>query len=118
MKYTNKALVELFVESATQAAGKESHTGNLWVSHDGNRLMNYGTCLVERTPHSFPIGEQEPPIFIQNATKYSSTTSKIQSLIRRELVDYILMDRVHTLNNININTSYLSFELYPVGGNK
>lgn len=52
----------------------ESHTGNLYVTMSGRKLMNYGTCLAQRA---------EGYVII-NASKYSVTTSKIQSMIRSE----------------------------------
>lgn len=98
MKFRNNDLVELFVKSASQAAGQESHTGNLWVSHDGSRLMNYATCLVERHEGQFLVNE----------TKYSVTTSKIQSRIRMELAGQASIGNVRPVNNVYQGTAYLS----------
>lgn len=52
----------------------ESHSGNLYVSMSGRKLMNYGTCLAQRV---------EGYVIINNS-KYSTTTSKIQSYLRSE----------------------------------
>jgi hypothetical protein len=75
-KLTNQGVIEAFFTGQTDRKSIESHTGNLWISADGKRLMNYATCLVQRHPEY---------MLIVNKTKYSSTTSKIQNFIQREL---------------------------------
>ena len=92
-RYTNYNLCQLFIKG--QADGKDqSHSGNLWVSHDGKRLMNYGTCLVEINAE---LGK-----WIVNRTSYSVTTSKIQGYIGNlSQYDAIVVD------NVYMGTSYL-----------
>jgi hypothetical protein len=72
-KLTNQSVIAAYVNGT--GAGVESHTGNLWVTATGDRLMNYSTCLIERVNGKF----------IVNETKYSVTTSKIQTYIYREM---------------------------------
>ena len=58
--------------------GKSSN-GNLWISADGNRLYNYYTCIAQRLANGR---------FVVNSTKYSPTTSKIQTYVRNTLKKY------------------------------
>jgi hypothetical protein len=58
----------------------ESHTGNLYFTAtggNGGKLCNYVTCLLE--------WNREHTAIYFNVTKYSQTTSKIQSMIRKYL---------------------------------
>lgn len=89
-RMTNQQLIEKFAMGNAEH-GDQSHTGNLWVTPNEDKLMNYGTCLVHRVKGHF----------IFNETKYSSTTSKIQSYIRRELGEFI------SLVNVPIETKDL-----------
>lgn len=59
-------------------SGKSSN-GNLYVSWDGNRLINYNTCIAQRLSDG---------TFVVNSTKYSPTTSKIQTYVRSTLRTY------------------------------
>jgi hypothetical protein len=73
-RMTNQQLIARFVDGF--ADGKDqSHTGNLWVSPNGDKLVNYATCLIQVVNG----------VIIFNETKYSASTSKIQSYIRREI---------------------------------
>jgi hypothetical protein len=76
-KLTNESVIVHFLGFE---AG-ESHTGNLYTSNSGKdfKLMNYGTCLAQF------IGGK----LVVNATKYSVTTSKIQSKLRYHAPFYI-----------------------------
>jgi hypothetical protein len=59
----------------------ESHTKNLYFTssdcYGGGKLINYGTCLLQ--------WNKEHTAVYFNTTRYSSTTSKIQSYIRKYL---------------------------------
>lgn len=97
-KFTNLTVIEKFFNGEVA----ESHTGNLWISHDGKRLMNYATCLVERNAE---YG------LIINKTKYSPTTSKIQTYIMSALwqnysVNFI-NEHVYQISGVDIDTHYL-----------
>lgn len=74
-KMKNHDVVVEFFNSRGNNPQIESHTGNLY-GYTGNRLMNYRTCLAQ-----FVDG-----ILVINTTKYSRTTSTIQTCIKRELL--------------------------------
>lgn len=101
-RFNNYDLCQLFAKG--QADGKDqSHSGNLWVSHDGKRLMNYSTCLVERNAELGKI--------IFNRTSYSVTTSKIQGYIlsafhRQVGSEYLQENSIH-VDDVYMGTSYL-----------
>lgn len=68
MRYSNENLIKAFNGGAIKG---ESFTGNIYIV--GNKLYNYRTIIAVRANGN---------IFL-NSTKYSRTTSKIQSMIRR-----------------------------------
>ena len=72
---TNQQVINAFV------CGKsaKSSNGNLWVSWDKKRLFNYGTCIAQRLSDG---------TFVVNSTKYSITTSKIQTYVRYTIGKY------------------------------
>jgi hypothetical protein len=72
-------------------SGKSSN-GNLWVSADGTRLFNYYTCIAQRLSDGS---------YVVNSTKYSVSTSKIQSMVRTTLHNYV------EVTDVRIGTSYL-----------
>jgi hypothetical protein len=93
MKLTNQNVIKAFYN---QQEGKiESHTGNLWIDGTGKRLMNYATCLAQRIEG----------VVVINVTKYSVTTSKIQSKLKSEFAYY--PSTVHTTKPVPINTAWL-----------
>jgi hypothetical protein len=75
----NIDLINAFVSGATK--GKAS---NLRI--EGNRLMNYDTCLAERWDK---LGGQEYG-FVVNATKYSTSTTTIQNKLLVAIPEYAL----------------------------
>jgi len=77
---TNLQVIQAFRDGATHG---KSGDGNLYI--DGDLLRNYNTTLAQRVDCGF----------IVNDSKYSRTTSKIQTIIRREL------NIVETLNGLN-----------------
>jgi hypothetical protein len=82
-RMTNQEVIKKFMGNATAT----SHTGNL-VSENG-KLINYNTVLAQWiliNPEA-PYSEQRYKLFI-NETKYSVTTSKIQTWIRYEAGAY------------------------------
>jgi hypothetical protein len=97
-KYNNETVIKMFFQGNTNI---ESHTGNLWISNDGKRLMNYATCLAERSELGLII----------NRTSYSNTTSKIQSQFIRELNKQYSksFQEEHTIevDNVDRGTAYL-----------
>ena len=74
MRMTNQNVIIEFIKGNNEDA--QSHNGNLWITANSQRLMNYGTCLAERLPNG---------TFLVNCTRYSVTTSKIQGYVRYEL---------------------------------
>lgn len=46
------------------------------INFDGSKLYSYGTCIAQKLPNGS---------IIVNATKYSATTSKHQSYLRRAI---------------------------------
>lgn len=72
---TNRQVINAFVSGKS---GKSSN-GNLYVSWDGKRLFNYETCIAQRLSDG---------TFVVNSTKYSVTTSKIQTYVRYTLGEY------------------------------
>lgn len=98
-KLTNQGVIGAFFNGQT---GIESHTGNLWTSSDGKRLMNYSTCLVERNAE---YG------MIVNRSSYSVTTSKIQGYIMSELWKRFggewISENVMEVENVYQGTAYL-----------
>ena len=62
---------------------------------DGVRLLNYNTC----------IAEWADDFVLFNVTKYSRSTSRIQSMILRELKT--LIHKSVSIDNVPINTKYL-----------
>ena len=61
--------------------GEQAHTLNLMSS--GDKLINYSTCIAQRKNGQIYVAD----------TKFSVSTSKIQSALRRELlgIDYKLV---------------------------
>ena len=72
---TNQQVINAFVSGKS---GKSSN-GNLYVSCDKTRLFNYGTCIAQRLSDG---------TFVVNSTKYSVTTSKIQTYVRYTIGNY------------------------------
>lgn len=84
----NIDVIRAFVER-----NKPCKTKNL--SFDGTRLVNYYTTLAEYDP--------ETRTFYLNRTKYSTSTSKIQTYLNRELLnlkdllgDYVTMIDIYS----------------------
>lgn len=100
MKMKNQKVIEIFASRISRSYYNtsiiESHTGNLYISEGGNRLMNYNTCLAEFTGNTVYINE----------TKYSSTTSKIQNMLKRELEFNRNLTKIH-YNKVPMNTDRL-----------
>lgn len=71
----NQEVISKFVNFAESAA-----TAN--VRSTGDKLFNYETCIAQH--HGGKI--------IVNVTRYSSTTSKIQCYVRRELSVYDVIE--------------------------
>lgn len=102
-KLTNQSVVEVYFNGGYAGKTIESHSGNLWISDDRTRLMNYATCLVERNAE---LGKM-----IVNRTSYSNSTSKIQGYIMSQLWrsfggDWI-EENVIQVDNVQISTNYL-----------
>ena len=72
---TNKQVSNAFVSGKSA----KSSNGNLWVSWDGKRLFNYETCIAQRL---------QDGTFVVNSTKYSVSTSKIQTYVRYTIGNY------------------------------
>lgn len=76
MKVKNEMVIEIFV-NRNASKGIESHTGNLYTIDNGIKLMNYGTCLAQ-------FNHDTNTLYV-NVSKYSVTTSKIQTYLKREI---------------------------------
>ena len=90
----NSDLCVEFVNNVANINGKKGN--NISISWDGTRLYSYGTCIGERLSDGS---------FILNVTKYSVTTSKHQSYLRRALVGRKV---VETSKIVPIYTQYLT----------
>jgi hypothetical protein len=90
-KMKNQDVIEQFVNYNIQP-NIESHTGNLYITMSGRKLMNYNTVLAQRVGNDLII----------NSTKYSVTTSKIQTWLRRAAYNFI-----ETTKHVPINTNDL-----------
>ena len=85
--------IEVIKQFLNKSSGN-SNSKNL--ISDGVRLLNYSTCIAEWA--------DDFVLFI-NVTKYSRSTSRIQSMILRELKT--LIHKSVSLGNVPINTKYL-----------
>jgi hypothetical protein len=54
-----------------------SQNGNVWITGNKKRFMNYGTCLAEY--------QDETNTLYVNESSYSRTTSKIQGMLKRKI---------------------------------
>lgn len=83
--------IEVIKQFLNKSSGN-SDTGNL--ISDGVKLINYTTCIAEWTDS----------LLLVNVTKYSKSTSRIQSMLIHELKSrYALL----AIENVPINTKYL-----------
>lgn len=87
MRLKNAEVVKNFVGRFGDC---QSYTGNLYSR--GNKLYNYSTVIAQ-----YIEGE-----LVINATKYSTSTSRIQNMVRNEAYRYI-----ETEKYVPINTSDL-----------
>ena len=72
----NNDVIKMFVSGS-----EKGKTKNLRI--EGNRLMNYDTCLAEREVLSTHTE------YVLNMTKYSQSTTTIQNAMQREFYDVI-----------------------------
>lgn len=84
--------IEVIKQFLNKSSGN-SYTGNL--ISDGVKLFSYNTCIAEWTDD----------LVLFNVTKYSSSTSRIQSMMLRELQKSI--HKFIFIDNVPINTQYL-----------
>ena len=84
--------IEVIKQFLNKSSGN-SDTKNL--ISDGVRLLNHNTCIAEWTDD----------FVLFNVTKYSRSTSRIQSMILRELKT--LIHKSVSIDNVPINTKYL-----------
>lgn len=86
-----------FIEYFLNGGRDQKKCNNLYI--EDNKLFNYNTILLE---------EVENEIYF-NTTKYSKSTSRIQTYIRQELY---YMDRyihnIHLIKDVERNTQSLS----------
>lgn len=91
----NLDVVKLYV-----AGAEKGKTTNLRIEGlEGERLMNYNTCLVQRV-----ITESGLVNYIVNETRYSSSTSRIQSFVRQTIPTEMICK---TVTDINMGASNL-----------
>ena len=88
---SNKEVIKRFVEGLS---GK-SFNGNLFISLDGQRLINYNTCIAQRVGYGK---------YVFNRTKYSTSTSKIQSYVAY----YLKTEKYKEVTDVPINSMYLA----------
>lgn len=84
--------IEVIKQFLNMSSGN-SYTGNL--TSDGVKLFSYNTCIAEWTDD----------LVLFNVTKYSRSTSRIQSMMLRELQKSI--HKFIFIDNVPINTQYL-----------
>lgn len=84
--------IEVIKQFLNKSSGN-SDTKNL--ISDGVRLFSYNTCIAEWTDD----------FVLFNVTKYSRSTSRIQSMMLRELQK--LIHKSVFIDNVPINTQYL-----------
>lgn len=84
--------IEVIKQFLNKSSGN-SYTKNL--ISDGVRLVNYNTCIAEWTDD----------FVLFNVTKYSRSTSRIQSMILSELKK--LIHKSVSIDNVPINTQRL-----------
>lgn len=84
--------IEVIKQFLNMSSGN-SYTWNL--ISDGIKLFSYNTCIAEWTDD----------LVLFNVTKYSSSTSRIQSMMLRELQKSI--HKFIFIDNVPINTQYL-----------
>lgn len=75
----NRSVINAF------ANGKAGRSSNNNLRTDGTRLVNYGTCIAQRLANG---------MIVFNATKYSVTTSKIQTWALCEVTPSITVTNV------------------------
>lgn len=80
------------IKQFLHVSSANSYTGNL--ISVGDRLINYNTCIAEWNKGCVMV----------NVTKYSSTTSKIQNMLLKELQSGY---KVVQVVNVPIDTQYL-----------
>ena len=85
---SNENVIKAFMKGESA----KSSNGNLYVSWDGKRLINYSTCIAQKLSNGR---------YIVNSTKYSMSTSKIQCYVRYHIGKY------REVFNVPINTLYL-----------
>ena len=84
--------IEVIKQFLNKSSGN-SYTGNL--ISDGVKLFSYNTCIAEWTDD----------FVLFNVTKYSRSTSRIQSMILSELKK--LIHKSVSIDNVPINTQRL-----------
>lgn len=84
--------IEVIKQFLNKSSGN-SDTKNL--TSNGVKLFSYNTCIAEWTDD----------FVLFNVTKYSRSTSRIQSMILRELKK--LIHKSVFIDNVPINTQYL-----------
>lgn len=90
----NKEVVEQFVNYRIASSGN----GNL--TSTGDRLYSYATCIAEWVAYPHKI--------IVNATKYSTTTSCHQGMLRYQIKNFQNIPIVDYVHDIQRGTSKLS----------
>ena len=83
--------IEVIKQFLNKSSGN-SDTGNL--ISDGVKLFSYNTCIAEWTDS----------LLLVNVTKYSKSTSRIQSMLIHELKSWYIP---LAIENVPINTKYL-----------
>lgn len=73
------------------ACGKEGKSSNNNLRSTGEKLINYSTCIAQRLSDG---------TIVVNSTKYSTSTSKIQTWVRNTIKNYKEVTNVpmHTIN--------------------
>lgn len=70
---SNQEIINAFVNGKANVSNR-----NLWTNCDGTKLINYSTTIAQKINGKWYV----------NVTKYSPTTSKIQTYVKRTLKTY------------------------------
>lgn len=85
----NLDVCKVFVNGSKNGA----HSLNMSISHDGSTLYSYNTAIAQKLPNGS---------IIVNETKYSVSTSKHQSFLRRAIPSELTTH--HTTKHVPIGT--------------
>ena len=89
----NEKVIENFIGQIYNDS--KSGTGNLYTTNDNNKLVNYSTTIAK-------FDHNNKKLYV-NVTKYSVTTSKIQTYLKRELLHVPNTYEIVYVNHSDLN---------------